>query len=59
MKKLWWMASFILAGCSVPETATLVVKTDPNSEIVCWGAGKDEIYSYALGKKDTADANGL
>ena len=35
MKKLWWMASFILAGCSVPETATLVVKTDPNSEIVC------------------------
>lgn len=58
MKKLWWMASFILAGCSVPETATLVVKTDPNSEIVCWGAGKDEIYSYALGKKDTADANG-
>lgn len=58
MKKLLFMASLVLAGCHAPEPATLVVKTDPNSEVVYWGAGKDEIYSYALGKKDTTNAEG-
>ena len=58
MKKLLFMASLVLAGCNAPEPATLVVKTDPNSEVVYWGAGKDEIYSYALGEKDTTNAEG-
>ena len=34
MKKLLFMASLVLAGCNAPEPATLVVKTDPNSEVV-------------------------
>ena len=52
MKKLLWMASLVLAGCSTPETATLVVKSEPNSEVVYWGAGKDETYSYYLGQQN-------
>ena len=59
MKKLLWMASLVLAGCSTPETATLVVKSEPNSEVVYWGAGKDETYSYYLGQKDSTDAEGF
>ena len=39
MKKLLFMASLVLAGCNAPEPATLVVKTDPNSEVVYWGEG--------------------
>ena len=58
MKKLWFMASLVLAGCNAPEIATLVVKTDPNSEVVYWGAGKDEMYAYGLGMKDTTNTEG-
>ena len=47
MKKLLFMASLVLAGCNAPEPATLVVKTDPNSEVVDWGAGKDEIKGFS------------
>ncbi|MBR5540941.1 MAG: TlpA family protein disulfide reductase [Bacteroides sp.] len=36
----------------------MVIKTEPNSEIHYWGAGKDEINSYSLGKKDSTDAQG-
>ena len=52
------MSALVLAGCSAPETATLVVKTEPNSEIFYWGAGKDELYALSLGSKDSADAQG-
>lgn len=58
MKKLCFLASLVLAGCNAPETATLVVKTNPNSEVVYWGAGKDEMYAYKLGKKDTTNTEG-
>ena len=58
MKKSLLLASLILAGCNAPEIATLVVKTEPNAEIVYWGAGKDELYAYSLGQKDSADAKG-
>lgn len=46
--------------CRMPRSraCSLVVKTDPNSEVVYWGAGKDEIYSYALGEKDTTNTEG-
>ena len=59
MKKLYFLASLVLAGCNVPETATLVVKTEPNTEIIYWGAGKDEMYSFKLGTKDTTNAEGF
>lgn len=58
MKKCLLLASLVLAGCNAPETATLVVKTEPDAEVVYWGAGKDEIYAYGLGQKDTTDADG-
>ncbi|MBE6283732.1 MAG: TlpA family protein disulfide reductase [Mediterranea massiliensis] len=50
------IVSFV--GCSKPETATLVIKTAPNAEIVYWGAGKNELYAHALGQKVNADSNG-
>ena len=59
MKKLYFLASLVLAGCNAPETATLVVKTEPNTEVIYWGAGKDEMYSFKLGTKDTANAEGF
>ena len=59
MKKLYFLASLVLAGCNAPETATLVVKTEPNTEIIYWGAGKDEMYSFKLGTKDTTNAEGF
>ena len=59
MKKLCFLASLVLAGCNAPETATLVVKADPNTEVIYWGAGKDEMYSYKLGMKDTTNAEGF
>lgn len=58
MRRLLFMASLVLSGCNAPEVATLVIKTEQNSEIVYWGAGKDEIYSYRLGQKDSTDAEG-
>ena len=59
MKKLYFLASLVLAGCNAPETATLVVKTEPNTEVIYWGAGKDEMYSFKLGTKDTTNAEGF
>lgn len=59
MKKLYFLASLVLAGCNAPETATLVVKTEPNTEVIYWGAGKDEMYSCKLGTKDTTNAEGF
>lgn len=59
MKKLFFLASLALAGCNAPETATLVVKTEPNTEVIYWGAGKDEMYSFKLGTKDTTNAEGF
>ena len=58
MKKLWFLASLVLAGCNAPKTATLVVKADPNTEVLFWGAGKDEIHSFEMGVKDTTNAEG-
>lgn len=58
MKKLILMSVLVLAGCSAPETAALVVKTEPNSEVFYWGAGKDELYALSLGGKDSANAQG-
>lgn len=58
MKKLLFVASLVLTGCNAPETATLVVKADPNSEVMYWGAGKDELCFYDLGEKDTINADG-
>ena len=58
MKKVWFMASLALAGCNAPETATLVVKADPGTEVLYWGAGKDEMYSFKMGVKDTTNAEG-
>ena len=58
MKKSLILASLIFAGCNAPEMATFVVKTEPNAEIVYWGAGEDELYAYSLGQKDSADAKG-
>ena len=59
MKKLLLMLTTILfVGCNTSETAVLVIKTEPNSEVVYWDAGRDELYSYALGKKGTTDAEG-
>ena len=58
MKKLWFMASLALAGCNAPETATLVVKADPGTEVLYWGAGKDEMHSFKMGVKDTTNAEG-
>lgn len=52
------LAALTLAGCNTPETATLVVKAEPDAEVVYWGAGKDELYAYGLGEKDTTDADG-
>lgn len=59
MKKLYFLACLVLAGCNAPETATLVVKTEPNTEVIYWGAGKDEMYSFKLGTKDTTNAEGF
>lgn len=59
MKKLYFLASLVLAGCNAPETATLVVKTEPNTEVIYWGAGKDEMSSFKLGTKDTTNAEGF
>ena len=59
MKKLYFLASLVLAGCNAPETATLVVKTEPNTEVIYWGAGKDEMYSFKLGTKDTTNDEGF
>lgn len=59
MKKLCFLVSLALAGCNAPETATLVVKTEPNTEVTYWGAGKDEMYAFKLGVKDTTNAEGF
>ena len=59
MKKLYFLASLVLAGCNAPETATLVVKTKPNTVVTYWGAGKDEMHSFKLGTKDTTNAEGF
>lgn len=59
MKKLYFLASLVLAGCNAPETATLVVKTKPNTVVTYWRAGKDEMHSFKLGTKDTTNAEGF
>lgn len=51
-------AIILLVGCSKPKTATLVIKTAPNAEVVYWGAGKHELYAHDLGQKTTADSDG-
>ncbi|MBR2457201.1 MAG: TlpA family protein disulfide reductase [Bacteroidaceae bacterium] len=52
------MTCLAFVGCNVPQTATLVVQTEPGVEVVSWGAGKDELYAYELGERDTTNAEG-
>lgn len=48
----------LLTGCCQTGTATLVIKTGPNAEIVYWDANRDDLPVYDLGQKSTADSNG-
>lgn len=58
MKRLLYLVSFVLSGCNASGIATLIVQTEPNAEIVYWEMGKDKLYDYSLGHKNSADANG-
>ena len=53
-----FVAITLLISCSKSETATLVISTTPNAEIVYWDAGKDKLPVYDLGQKVTADSCG-